>query len=262
MTAHPLESWVAVVTCLAIAAAVRVWSPPARHELDVSRVRPSPGHVVGPARLLGAALRRLARLPDDPAASRFVGRVAVTAVLAAWLVSPLVGALAVWGGVGWRIWSRRARRRRAQWDTVDCLPDLVDLLRVAVSAGCTPSAALDAVAARITGPAASAVAAVCTAAHRGQALGEAVALLVDHLGEPARPLAAGVTRALRDGTPLLPTLDRLSADTRAARRRQVEARARRLPIALLFPLVLCTLPAFALLTVVPLLLTSLQSLPV
>ena len=89
-----------------------------------------------------------------------------------------------------------------------------------------------------------------------------VGLLNAHLGEPARPLAAGVARALRDGTPLLSTLDRLSAEARAARRRHVEVRARRLPVALLFPLVLCTLPAFALLTVVPLLLTSVQSLHV
>jgi hypothetical protein len=36
--------------------------------------------------------------------------------------------------------------------------------------------------------------------------------------------------------------------------------ARRLPVKLLFPLVLCTLPAFALLTVVPLLVGSLREL--
>jgi hypothetical protein len=44
------------------------------------------------------------------------------------------------------------------------------------------------------------------------------------------------------------------------RRRRAEEDARRLPVQLLFPLVLCVLPAFGLLAVVPLLLASLQSL--
>ena len=45
---------------------------------------------------------------------------------------------------------------------------------------------------------------------------------------------------------------RLAAEARLERRRAAEATARRVPVKLLFPLVLCTLPAFALLTVVPL----------
>ena len=45
------------------------------------------------------------------------------------------------------------------------------------------------------------------------------------------------------------------------RRRRAEEAARRLPVQLLFPLVLCVLPAFVLLAVVPLLLAAVPQLP-
>ena len=52
----------------------------------------------------------------------------------------------------------------------------------------------------------------------------------------------------------------LAREARLDRRRRAEARARRVPVLLLFPLVLCVLPAFGLLTVVPLLVGSLPDL--
>jgi tight adherence protein C len=52
----------------------------------------------------------------------------------------------------------------------------------------------------------------------------------------------------------------LATDVRADRRRRAEEAARRVPVKLLFPLVLCVLPAFALLTVAPLLAGALGSL--
>ncbi len=64
-----------------------------------------------------------------------------------------------------------------------------------------------------------------------------------------------------DGDPLVPVLDRLSVEARMVRRRQAEEAARRLPVQLLFPLVLCVLPAFVLLAVVPLLLAAVPQLP-
>src|SRR3712207_6889914 len=54
-------------------------------------------------------------------------------------------------------------------------------------------------------------------------------------------------------TTLFRSLDRLAFEVRADRRRRAEEAARRVPVKLLFPLVLCTLPAFALLTMAPLL---------
>ena len=65
----------------------------------------------------------------------------------------------------------------------------------------------------------------------------------------------------RYGVPLTEGLDRVAREARLERRRRAEERARRLPVLLLFPLVLCVLPAFGLLTVVPLLVGSLPDLP-
>ena len=66
---------------------------------------------------------------------------------------------------------------------------------------------------------------------------------------------------LRYGVPLLPALERTSLELRLDRRRAAELEARRVPVRLLAPLVTCVLPAFALLTVVPLLAASLDALP-
>jgi len=63
----------------------------------------------------------------------------------------------------------------------------------------------------------------------------------------------------RYGVPIGDPLERVAADVRTARRRNAEIAARRVPIKLLFPLVFCVLPSFALLTVVPVLAGSLKS---
>ncbi|MCB1006710.1 MAG: type II secretion system F family protein, partial [Acidimicrobiales bacterium] len=91
-------------------------------------------------------------------------------------------------------------------------------------------------------------------------LADALAQVPDSLGERVRPLTTVLVSSERYGVALLPALERLAVETRLERRRAAEATARRVPVKLLFPLVLCTLPAFALLTVVPLLAGSLRSL--
>ena len=74
------------------------------------------------------------------------------------------------------------------------------------------------------------------------------------------PLVAALLASERYGAPLLDGLARLAAELRSDRRRRAEEAARRVPVKLLFPLVFCTLPAFALLTVAPLLAGALGSL--
>jgi len=80
------------------------------------------------------------------------------------------------------------------------------------------------------------------------------------VGEVVRPLSSALAMAARYGTPVVPALERAAIEIRLAQRRALEERARRLPVQLLFPLVFCCLPAFALLTVAPFVLTVVDGL--
>jgi tight adherence protein C len=95
---------------------------------------------------------------------------------------------------------------------------------------------------------------------QGERLADALALLPTEVGESARPLVDALLDAEHYGEPLAGALERIGREQAVERRRRAEVRARRVPVQLLFPLVFCTLPAFALLTVVPLLAGTLRSL--
>ncbi len=143
--------------------------------------------------------------------------------------------------------SERARAARA----VDReLALAVDLVAVAVGAGATPLLALD-LAAEWSPPAvAQFFDAVVHRVRVGSSLPDA--LTVEGRRTPAlRPLTEALVPAVRLGSPLGPTLGRIAADARTAYARRAAARARTVPVRLIFPLVLLVLPAFALLTVVP-----------
>jgi tight adherence protein C len=66
-----------------------------------------------------------------------------------------------------------------------------------------------------------------------------------------RPLADALATSSRLGAPATLVLERLAGDVRADLRRRAESCARTIPVRLCFPLVACVLPAFALLTVAP-----------
>lgn len=150
-----------------------------------------------------------------------------------------------------RVRARRAARRAEAAVAAD-VPEVADLLVVAAGAGLTVPLAVDVVARRGTGPLALHLAHAAADAAAGRRLVDVLDELPSRAGEPARPLAAALLACLRDGAPAGPTLTALAAEARDHERRRVEAAARRVPVLLLFPLVLCVLPAFALLTVAPL----------
>jgi hypothetical protein len=130
------------------------------------------------------------------------------------------------------------------------LPVVLDLLGVAVGAGCTPYLALE-VAVQWSPPS---VATPLAAVLRSCALGIGFATALDDVaqGTPRlRPLADALLASDRLGAPVAPVLARLAEEERTASRRRAEAHARRIPVRLLFPLVFLVLPAFVLLTVVP-----------
>jgi tight adherence protein C len=211
--------------------------------------------VLASAAVAGRVLRR----PVSPAVAGRAGLAAVAA--AVWLpVAPPLGlasAVAVWAVPLLR--RRRARRRR-EAAVRRTLPEVADLLVVAVGAGCTVHLAVAAVARRATGPVAAELRRVVDEVALGRRFADALAEVPERVGEAVRPLIAALVAAERYGGPLIERLVRLADDARADGRRRAEEAARRVPVTLLFPLVFCTLPAFALLTVAPLLAGGLRSL--
>jgi pilus assembly protein TadC len=126
----------------------------------------------------------------------------------------------------------------------------IDLLAVAIGAGSTPVLAVE-VAARWAPPlVAERFARVARSCAMGESFTDAVARL-DAPSTSLGRLGARLAEAATLGAPLLETLDRLAIESRAAFHRRAEARARTVPVRLLFPLVFLVLPAFGLITVVP-----------
>jgi tight adherence protein C len=70
-------------------------------------------------------------------------------------------------------------------------------------------------------------------------------------------LAQVLLEADRDGLPIVHTVSRLSAEMRTHRRHQADIKIRQLPTKLTLPVVLCVLPSFVFLTVIPIILANL-----
>ena len=186
--------------------------------------------------------------------------IAVAVVLAAVLFGPTwVGA-----GVGSAALARVVlvrRRRQLRTEAIDrAVPELIDLLRVAAAAGHPVRSCLDAVGPRAPDVLQPVLAATRRQLDGGASLRASLEPATAGLGAMGPALVDALLASQRTGAPLAESLARMAGISRDLRRRRAEARARKLPVALLFPLVCCVLPAFALLAVVPLLAGSLGSL--
>ena len=236
MTAVVAGAWGVLVL-----AGFRRWAPaPSR----VRRLAPPPrrGHVV-----VGDGGRR-----------RLVA--AVVAGVLTLLVAPPAAPVAALLGWATPLWRRRQRAARARAALRQALPEVVDLLALAIGAGLTVPQAIAAVGRRHDGPIGAELARAADAVARGRRCGDALDDAAVVLGDDVRPVLAALAASDRYGAPLGEALARLASEARAEHRRRAEEAARRVPIKLLFPLVLCVLPAFALLTVAPLLAGALGSL--
>ena len=217
-----------------------------------------------PARI--DALRRPGRRAPPPGRRPVAGprrtRILAALVVVGVLVEPVLTVAGVGAVVLARRWRRlRTRRAIGPAGSVEAdLPDLVDLLRLTVGAGLTVPTALPLLARWGPPSMGGALAGAVRTLDAGTPTLEVLAAVGDAWGEPAQPLVRALSDHVRHGTSLGPTLDRLGSDARGRRRRAAETRARQLPVLLLFPLVLCTLPAFGLLTVAPIVAGTLRSL--
>lgn len=155
---------------------------------------------------------------------------------------------------------RRNRRLTAEHDRRAALPETTELIILLLSAGISPTQAIRQVVPYADPAITPALDAVVDRLDRNHPLADALPVLVDHIGDDARPVVEAFAAADRYGLELAPVLDRLGADIRADRRRRAEADARRLSVTMSFPLVICILPAFVLLAIAPALVSALASI--
>jgi tight adherence protein C len=259
-------AWAALVVVLA----ARHRPVPARvRALAADTTRPAArrrSHRVAIGDLPGAIGRRLGRTDDADAQRRLGGSVLAAAGAAALVPSAPVVPAVIAAVVAWW-WPLHRRRRRAAQRAAEiarAVPDVIDLFLLAVDAGLTVPLALRAVARR-TGddtPLAAELARTVEAIGLGRRTADALDDLAapERAGDAVRPLVAALAASERYGAPLATSLVRLADEARRQRRRRAEEAARRLPVTLLFPLVTCTLPAFGLLTVGPLIASAVRSL--
>lgn len=218
------------------------------------RARLAAGHDRSPTRGAGGPPARAATSTARVCVMVVAGTVAL--LVAPPLLVPIVAS----GWIARRRRDARARRSTSRAIT-NALPDAVDLLLLATSAGQSLPLAHPLVARRIAPPLGEALRVAATEADAGRPRADALVAAMAPLGDRALGLSHALADHLRYGVPLAATLERWSAELRSDRRRQAEEAARHVPVRLLAPLIVCVLPAFALLTVVPLLVASLQALP-
>lgn len=194
-----------------------------------------------------------------------LGRAGAAAGLLMGLVLPRPGSFLapLLGVIGYRLPGilehRGSRRRRAAMDAQ--IPQLLDLLAAASSAGLSAQLALRRAVVALGGPLAIEVEDALNAVDLGARWRDELAAAAERLALPdLRRTVAALSRTETLGASLADSTAELAASVRAARRAAVTERARTAPVKMLFPLVFLVLPAFLLLTVVPVLLTTVQSI--
>ena len=141
------------------------------------------------------------------------------------------------------------------------IPQMLDLLAAASSAGLSAQLALRRTVTVLGDPLAAELTGALEAVDLGASWRDELAAAAERLSLPdLRRTVAALRRTETLGASLADSTAELAASVRAARRMAVTERARTAPVKMLFPLVFLVLPAFLLLTVVPVLLTTLRSI--
>ena len=177
-------------------------------------------------------------------------------------VGVVLGAALVAGGYALPDILLAGRARSLRERTEASVSDLLDLVAVSVSAGLTPRLALERAPEALGGPLGDEVSRARHAASLGSPWRLVIRRVAARTGLPELlRLAVTLERSERLGTPVAGRLRNLAREARADRAARSEERARRAPVAMLFPLVFLILPAFVIAAVVPALLVATRGLP-
>ena len=189
----------------------------------------------------------------------------------AWTVpvaSGLVGAALwfPWGVLGAGAWPVvvRARRagasRRQDTECTDGIDVLVTLVGLGLGGGASLRRAMADALPWVSGAVGRELADVLARVDRGASLADELEVLVAGARPQLNGLARVVAATERYGAPAASELEALAVERRLDERQRLERAARRVPVQLLVPLVCGVLPAFVLLSVVPMLAGALGNL--
>ena len=200
--------------------------------------------------------------PERPDARRprtLIGACSLPTLVGLAIVMPALGALVLLVLPIVRIIRQRRRAAVARDEIAAHLGEVVDLFSMALANGDTVALAVEK-AARWAPPVIAEQFVWCLRQQGiGRSLAECLEQLPQRIDPALRPVCAALIANLRYGAPVAQQLAQLARDVRSDDRRRAEAAARRLPVVLLGPLVLCVLPAFLLLTVVPVVVETISS---
>ena len=140
---------------------------------------------------------------------------------------------------------RQARIQRA-------LPDSLDMLTVCMEAGLGFDAALAQVAQNTDGPLAAEFARALQEMQIGQARSDALRSLLTRTTVPElRVFVASLVQAGELGIPIAKVLREQSGEMRLRRRQRAEEQAQKVPVKIMFPLVVCLFPALMVVVIGP-----------
>ena len=247
--ASSITGWMVVTAALLTLALSLSWPPPIDARVVQRSVRPLPGWLRGRpdaaplARRLGqAAMPGVAvafvLLRAGPSAAGWL----TIAALASGAVVALTGAVVL----GWLEPSatRRARQRR-----IADAPQALDLLAACLAAGLPVRAALRSVVEVVDGPLGDDLDQVLRLTDLGHDDVSAWRSLASH--QELGPAALDLARSVETGALLVESLLVHAEVAREERRGQVESAARRVGVRSVLPLMVCFIPAFLLIGIVP-----------
>jgi tight adherence protein C len=157
----------------------------------------------------------------------------------------------------WVLSVRDKRQAAMQGDAAD----IIDQLTICVEAGLGFDAALARVATTTEGPLTDELRHTLSDIQAGVPRSQALRALSDRAQiVEIRQLVTALLQAQKHGVPMAETLRIQSAEMRLKRKQRTEEKAAKLTVKLIFPIVLCFLPVFVIITVVPALISVFRAI--
>lgn len=152
-------------------------------------------------------------------------------------------------------------RDKRQADIQLAAADIIDQLSICVEAGLGFDAALGRVAATTEGPLTDELKHTLSDIRAGVPRTQALRALSDRAQvEEVRQLVTSLLQAQKHGVSIAETLRVQSGEMRMKRKQRTEEKAAKLTVKMIFPVVVCFLPAFVIVTMVPALIRIFQEL--